>query len=162
MTRGTQHPRVGDAVVAGALSGIFSATMTYPFGTNPRKTVARASVKSLLRCSPTNPPSPSLFAEIVKTRLHFELVRASGSSSRPELQARQIMRRIWTEGYAVPQLGSPTLGGILGFYRGLDQLIPEAALKVRARNARNQTALLQSPPSRLVPISSCNLRVHID
>ena len=32
-------------------------------------------------------------------------------------------------------MGSPTLGGVLGFYRGLDQLIPEAALKVRAKKS---------------------------
>lgn len=34
MSHGTQSPSVGDAVIAGAISGMFSASMTYPFGTN--------------------------------------------------------------------------------------------------------------------------------
>jgi hypothetical protein len=73
--------------------------------------------------------------EIVKTRLHFDVLDPTNIAARQEPRIGEVILRIWSEGLQRPRLGSPFLGGALGFYRGLDQLIPEAALKVLLRFA---------------------------
>eukprot|EP01090_Pellita_catalonica_P003305 TRINITY_DN1297_c0_g1_i1.p1 TRINITY_DN1297_c0_g1~~TRINITY_DN1297_c0_g1_i1.p1 ORF type:complete len:317 (-),score=43.39 TRINITY_DN1297_c0_g1_i1:127-1077(-) len=66
--------------------------------------------------------------DLVKTRLHFEV--AKGGTKPTILQAT---KDIWREGFKIGLFGSRTLGGLAGFYRGIDQLIPESAFKLLLR-----------------------------
>eukprot|EP01089_Gocevia_fonbrunei_P013462 TRINITY_DN345_c0_g1_i1.p1 TRINITY_DN345_c0_g1~~TRINITY_DN345_c0_g1_i1.p1 ORF type:complete len:310 (+),score=60.52 TRINITY_DN345_c0_g1_i1:79-1008(+) len=70
--------------------------------------------------------------DLIKTRLHFEVGKAKGTGlTNPTIST--ISKTIWAEGFQKGFLGIKPLGGLLGFYRGLDQLIPESALKVLVR-----------------------------
>ena len=167
MSHGTQAPSVGDAVIAGAISGMFSATMTYPFGTrHPFSNCAQFCpferflmlLNGALACQTL---------EIVKTRLHFDVLDPTNIAARQEPRIGEVIHRIWSEGIQRPRFGSPLLGGALGFYRGLDQLIPEAALKVRRSVEASQASssfllpfALQNP-SLLALFLTFARKVHI-
>lgn len=62
--------------------------------------------------------------DLIKTRTHFAV--GSGAT---DTSIRGVARSIYTEGAAV---GGP-FRGCLGFYRGIDQLMPEAAFKTMLR-----------------------------
>jgi len=63
--------------------------------------------------------------DLMKTRMHFEAGKVGGAKH----NIFSISRVIYSEGYNRGFMGVKPLGGYVGFYRGLDQLIPEAALK---------------------------------
>eukprot|EP01094_Clydonella_sp_ATCC50884_P010373 TRINITY_DN199_c0_g1_i1.p2 TRINITY_DN199_c0_g1~~TRINITY_DN199_c0_g1_i1.p2 ORF type:complete len:334 (+),score=107.50 TRINITY_DN199_c0_g1_i1:78-1004(+) len=65
--------------------------------------------------------------DLLKTRLHFELQKGKRATM---LDTTKIIAR---EGYQTGFMGIRSAGAVLGFYRGLDQLLPEAAFKVLLR-----------------------------
>lgn len=65
--------------------------------------------------------------DLLKTRLHFELQKGKRATM---LDTTKLIAR---EGYQTGFMGMRSLGAVLGFYRGLDQLLPEAAFKVLLR-----------------------------
>jgi len=69
--------------------------------------------------------------DLIKTRLHFEVGKSVAEGQRPTFMS--ISKVIYNEGAANGVLGSRLLGGSMAFYRGLDQLVPEAAIKVLLR-----------------------------
>lgn len=65
--------------------------------------------------------------DLLKTRLHFEIQKGNRATM---LDTTKIIAR---EGYQAGFMGIRPAGAVLGFYRGLDQLLPEAAFKVLLR-----------------------------
>jgi hypothetical protein len=65
--------------------------------------------------------------DLLKTRAQFEV--GKGGADKKKVSLVSVGQKIWAEGYAVG--GVPR--GVLGFYRGLDQLVPEAAFKTMLR-----------------------------
>ena len=68
--------------------------------------------------------------DLIKTRLHFEVGKAANQEAAKGLNMSSVAKKIWAEGAASKMMGSGGLGGFFAFYRGLDQLLPEAAFKV--------------------------------
>lgn len=68
--------------------------------------------------------------DLIKTRMHFEVGNIN-STVKPNQFV--IGKLIYQEGTRNTLLGSRALSGFASFYRGLDQLLPEAAFKVLLR-----------------------------
>jgi len=71
--------------------------------------------------------------DLIKTRLHFEVAKSTSTATSAKPTFVSISKVIFREGAESGLLGSRVLGGSVAFYRGLDQLIPEAAIKVLLR-----------------------------
>jgi Mitochondrial carrier protein len=69
--------------------------------------------------------------DLIKTRLQFAVRQTECPPAHRTLVG--ITKLIYQEGYASTLMGGKSVGGLLSFYRGLDQLIPEAAGKVLLR-----------------------------
>ena len=83
--------------VSGALAGMTAVSISYPF-------------------------------DLIKTRTHFEVGSSkshgvAAHNNKPAPRISSVARMIWKEGVS----SGGSFGGFRSFYRGIDQLMPEAA-----------------------------------